>query len=653
MILATFSYQLSEVIGDEQLKKVTPAISQRIAEETGIKEWLFLGYGCCLEFFLVLDKGEEAELFWDSHLASLIPSVKVVNAFAREGRDTVQYFLTIASGIGGNIDGKRKLELLQESYTQGTEEGHIGPVLHRLFQRGILLYEKIRQETSFFRCAVERESVIREIVEKVVSPLNRITTYIIGADPALQALVEELRIGGCQKFFFGGNTNFNSEIFIEQRWKGIILAPSNSIPETSDVIILFKKSSNVNLTESLPRLLKRRKNKQLLFFDFTDDPWIHSLKKKYQNFFVYTSSEIQQVIDKNKKVQQGILDEILPWIEEEVSEFYEWYHSEQRYQFAGIIGSTPEMQRIFEMISRIARSDITVLIDGESGTGKELVARAIHQLSRRADKPFVVVNCGAIPEQLLESELFGHLRGSFTGAIADKKGLFEMANHGTIFLDEIGELPQHLQVKLLRVLQFGEIKRVGGNETIHVDTRLIAATNKNLEKMVEDGIFRSDLYYRLNVIRMTLPPLRNRRDDIPLLAEHFVKKYARKFQKEVLFFSPKALQILQHYHWPGNVRELENVIERAVALTIGTTITENDLPPHLRESFEFVTPTETTQEGSALTLKEMEKKFILETLEACNWNYDQASRRLAIGRTTLWRKLKEYNITEETSRKSE
>lgn len=255
-----------------------------------------------------------------------------------------------------------------------------------------------------------------------------------------------------------------------------------------------------------------------------------------------------------------------------------------RYSFENIIGSAPPMLRIYDMIKRIANTRSSVLITGESGTGKELIARAIHYNGALKDKPFVTINCGAIPENLMESEMFGHKKGSFTGAIADKKGLFEVANTGTIFLDEVGELPLSMQVKLLRVIQEGTFKRVGGTDDIHVDVRIISATNRNLETEVKSGHFREDLYYRLNVIQLGCPPLRERREDTPMLANYFLEKFSALLGVKVKKISNEAMELLKRYHYPGNVRELENIIERTVALEPGNVILPESLPRHLMDN---------------------------------------------------------------------
>jgi two-component system response regulator PilR (NtrC family) len=257
-----------------------------------------------------------------------------------------------------------------------------------------------------------------------------------------------------------------------------------------------------------------------------------------------------------------------------------------KYAFDNIIGGAPPMLRIYEMVKRVANTKSSVLITGESGTGKELIARAIHYNGPLKDKPFVTVNCGAIPENLMESEMFGHKKGSFTGAIADKKGLFEVANGGTIFLDELGELPLSMQVKLLRVIQEGTFKRVGGTEDVTVDVRVISATNRNLETEVKAGRFREDLYYRMNVIQIHSPPLRERKEDIPMLAGHFMDKFAAVLSTGPKRVSNEAMEVLKRYHYPGNVRELENIIERTVALEPGPLILPESLPRHLLEARE-------------------------------------------------------------------
>jgi DNA-binding NtrC family response regulator len=312
----------------------------------------------------------------------------------------------------------------------------------------------------------------------------------------------------------------------------------------------------------------------------------------------------------------------------------------ERYGLPGLIAQSPAMHGVLELVERVAPTDATLLILGESGTGKEVIAKAIHHASARAARPFVAVNCGAVPETLLESELFGFTRGAFTGAVASKRGLFEEAHGGTLLLDEIAEMPAALQVKLLRALQSGEIRRLGATQSTTIDVRVIAATNRDLAAMIADGSFREDLFYRLNVIEVTLPPLRERREDIPALAEHFIARAAGKLGRD-LRLSPEAVERLLRYPWPGNVRELENAIERAAILARGETVTPEDLPPHVAAA---ITLGPSPALPRQTTLAETERTHILTTLERFGGNHSAAAEALGIGRTTLWRKLKEYGI---------
>jgi DNA-binding NtrC family response regulator len=313
-----------------------------------------------------------------------------------------------------------------------------------------------------------------------------------------------------------------------------------------------------------------------------------------------------------------------------------------RYEFANIIGDSPAMQLVFSRMKRIMATDSTVLILGESGTGKELVAKALHFNGARKEKPFIPVNCAAIPENLLESELFGHTRGSFTGAIRDKVGKFEAANHGTIFLDEIGIMPMHLQTKLLRVLQEQEVERVGSSKQIKLDVRVISATNNNLEEEIRRGTFREDLYYRLNVIPIAIPPLRERQEDILPLVRHFIAKNCRAMNRPLMTIAPEAVEAMEQYHWPGNVRELENVIERTVALTEHDHIARHDLPRNIRDE----ALTRVTERGVDLvkTVAEIEKRMILDALALANGVKAQAAVMLNLNRTTLVEKMRRLGM---------
>lgn len=307
-----------------------------------------------------------------------------------------------------------------------------------------------------------------------------------------------------------------------------------------------------------------------------------------------------------------------------------------KYQFKNVIGRTPQMFQVYKTIAKVADTKSTVLLYGERGTGKELVARSIHYNSLRNDRPFIPVDCASLVETLIESELFGHVRGAFTGAHSAKRGLLEEADGGTLFLDEVSNLSLQMQTKLLRFLQEHEIKRVGGTESIKVDVRVIAATNQPLEPLVKSGKFREDLFDRLNVVSIILPPLRERKEDIPLLANHFLQKFSEEDKKSISHISPEAFEILLQYSWPGNVRELEHTIERAVILSIHPIILPEDLP---RKMFEEMKETEPLTLEKLLSLKEIEKRYVLQVLEETKGNKKKASEILGIDRTTLYRIL--------------
>jgi Nif-specific regulatory protein len=313
----------------------------------------------------------------------------------------------------------------------------------------------------------------------------------------------------------------------------------------------------------------------------------------------------------------------------------------ERFRPSNIVGNAKSMQIVYDLIAQVSRSDTTVLIRGESGTGKELVAHAIHFNSFRASKPFIKVNCGALPESVVESELFGHERGAFTGAIATRKGRFELAHGGTIFLDEIGDLSPTTQIKFLRVLQEKEFERVGGTQTIKTDVRVMTATNRSLEELIEQGIFRQDLYYRLNVFPIHIPPLRERKTDIPLLADHFVEKYSKANHKTIRRISTPAIDMLMTYHWPGNVRELENCMERAVLLSSDHVIHGHHLPPTLQTAEASGTIHEGTLDG---TLDNVERDLILDALKASRGNKAKAARALGISERIMGLRVKKFGI---------
>jgi DNA-binding NtrC family response regulator len=373
---------------------------------------------------------------------------------------------------------------------------------------------------------------------------------------------------------------------------------------------------------------------------------VRALKSGAQDYFAKPWDNEKLLIEIDRMISKGHLERENTQLKRALK---------QRYAFPNIIGKSDRMLRLLDQVAQVAPSRATILVSGETGTGKELIAKAIHAHSARADQMFVPVNSGSLPTELLESILFGHVKGSFTGAIANRKGLFETANRGTIFFDEIGTVSPEIQVKLLRVLQDREFMPLGSNESVRVDVRIIAATNADLRKQVEDGKFREDLYYRLNVINLNLPPLRDRKEDIPLLVDYFFTRYCRENEKflidgrSTLSFEPEAMQILMEHNWPGNVRELENVVERAVVLTTSWSVPAHVLPDHLQQASGMRISRDTngalTQDASLFEIvADFERRKIVEALEHVNYSQTEAAEALRIPLSTLNQKIKRLNI---------
>lgn len=361
----------------------------------------------------------------------------------------------------------------------------------------------------------------------------------------------------------------------------------------------------------------------------TVDEAVSALKMGIYDFITkdFRMQEIRKVVNKALETQELLLEN------QRLRQALE-----ERLASGRIIGRSPAFLKIIHQVNQIAPLKSTVLLTGESGVGKEIIAEAIHYSSSRQDKPLVKVNCGALPESLIESELFGHEKGAFTGALQQRKGRFELADGGTIFLDEVAEMPLTTQVKLLRVLQNGEFERVGGSQTLGVDIRVIAATNRDLEQAVSEGTLRKDLFYRLNVIRLDIPPLRQRVEDIPLLAQYFLNKYGAENNRLDMSFSPEALQALKSYAWPGNVRELENVVERVVALCSESTVKLENLPDEIRD---YSGAADQINIPVGASIEEIERLVILQTLKKTGGDKELAARILGIGLATLYRRLKD------------
>lgn len=402
-----------------------------------------------------------------------------------------------------------------------------------------------------------------------------------------------------------------------------------------DIIIADVRMPEMNGMEVLKAVKETRPEISMIIMTAfgSIDSAVEAMKKGAYDYITkpFKMSEISIVVQ--KALEGKRLREEVASLRKEVS---------SKYKFDNIIGKSKVMQDVFDLIRRVSGSKSTVLIYGKSGTGKELVAKAVHYNSPRKNKRFLSVNCAAIPDTLLESELFGHVRGAFTGAVVTKKGLFEESGGGTIFLDEVGNVSPSMQVKLLRVLQEREIRRVGGTDDIAIDLRLIAASNQDLEEAVKRGEYREDLFYRLNVITINLPGLRERQDDIPLLANHFLEKYGQGEKEGIQSISKEAMTLLVNYPWPGNVRELENAIERAVALGLHQEILAEDLPENIRSAKKTFAEMEILHED--ITMKELERDYIIKILKKTKGHKINAAKILGIDRRTLYRKLESYNV---------
>jgi DNA-binding NtrC family response regulator len=395
-----------------------------------------------------------------------------------------------------------------------------------------------------------------------------------------------------------------------------------------EVIMLDLKMPVMDGLEALHKLKKINPDAEILMMTAyaTVDTAIQAMKEGAFDYLTkpFDPDEVEMLIKRIVANKELVLENLL--LRRQL---------EEKNRYDEIIGKSDSMQAIYDLISRVAPTDSTVLVTGESGTGKELIARAIHGNSRRCYMPFIAVSCGALPDTLLESELFGYEKGAFTGAEQTKKGRFEMAAKGTLFLDEVGDISLKTQVDLLRVLQEKEFSRLGSHKLIKSDFRILAATNRDLQKRIKENRFREDLYYRLNVISIHMPPLRERSEDIPLLVEAFIRKYCLEMNKEHVEIKPSALKLLMDYDWPGNVRELENVIERALVIGENSVISEGDLPFSQKEL-----------KGSTVSgsLKMMEKMHITNTLNKTGWNISSAARELEIDRQTLYNKIEKYEI---------
>jgi transcriptional regulator with PAS, ATPase and Fis domain len=617
--------------GGHEIEQFYDYIQSKIQTEPDA-EFLFINSSHSREIIAVVDNIQENKEILQEFFLSFFKrknSSKLI-FHELEGPDAVKHFLQLSLGIELTV-GTQQQEFLQrtsESIKTGNAFNLIGPVINRLYQSALLLKGQIKRNgvaVDQAQLGVQIQALIQKIFRKLSSP----NLLVIGQNESTFPVIEKAFPKNLNNINFYSGESLGQQAEVKEL--------ENKIINCQIIFRLNQNYSGLFNKDSLTQIMKNRKNQPLLMVNLDSTISSESALNRIYNLYNYDISDFNNIA-----AQLHNSKNYLELIEQELKDFFSWFYSQNCFRFGNIISKSKEMESILEMIARISQTDITVLIQGESGTGKEIIAQAIHENSPRKDKPFIIVNCGALTETLLESELFGHEKGAFTGAIARKTGLFEEAHQGSIFLDEIGDTSQALQVKLLRVLQEGEIKRVGSSENIKIDVRLIAASNQNLNELVQQNKFRQDLFYRINVVNLEIPPLQNRKTDIYPLAEYFVGKYSDKMKKRIIGFTDRAKNILQIYNWPGNVRELENAIERAVALAIGNIIHTNDLPDNIRDGELIGVVKDKSQKQ--LTLKEIEEEVIQANLIANDWNYDKVAEILDIGRTTLWRKMKEYGI---------
>jgi len=608
-------------------------------------EAMFVNSSHSIEIFAVTDDEENArkklESFLLNHLG-LKKNAKDICFHLLEGPDVVRHFFQLSLGLEPFIQDPQNefIENAGKSIAIANDRGTAGHVLNRLFQTALMLVGKLeRSGLPFDYSYISKQ--INVLAQKIFGPLHSVNLMLVGFNELSNVILKSIGAESPQHLYFI-HSSFSRVAGLARLAGGQAVKPDKIDDRLAHVQVILRMNQDFAdhfSAASLQKIMSTRKNQPLLIINLDTTVVPEASLSKIYNLFIYDLTDFQH--NKTTKDGIGFAREL---IENELKQFFSWFYSKKHYRFGDIIGKSKSMEHILELIARISQTNITVLIQGESGTGKELVAKAIHENSPRRNKPFIVVNCGALPDTLLESELFGHVRGAFTGAEFQKKGLLEEADGGTLMLDEIGDTSPAFQVKLLRVLQQGEMRRLGSNEVRKIDVRIIAATNKHLDELVQKESFRKDLYYRLNVVQIDIPPLRAHPEDILLLADHFIAKYGEKIRKRVIGLDKEAEKLILNYSWPGNVRELENAIERAVALCIGHIILHEDLPPQVRN---FSNSPMTFDEKAILPLKELEKQHIARALQLFHWDYERVARELGIGRTTLWRKMKEYGIERE------
>jgi len=610
------------------------------------EEVLVIRHDKLLDIFAICpnDADLEQHIIESVREALNISKINIEKKYLRN--EALHYFFNLISGKYEKLIGETAILIkIKEEFNLAMDFDATGPIITRLYRQGIEFSQELNQSPELKKYFITRREAVIDISRKISENIGHFQVLFLAQEKEkIEPFIQAFKSSSLDKFLiFAPKFITGYEISSEL---GCTPVESDQLQHylSSDTIIIDMEKNPRQIRRFLFPVIKKNRDNLYIYFKYYVHPTFNG-DAKLPNLFIQTIDQIDDLIELHVQKRKEFFATLNKSIDKEIQKFYTWLYSDDRYIFNGIVSRDRSMQKTFELIRRIASSNINVLISGATGTGKELVAQAIHQNSSRNKGRFIAVNCSAIPETLLEAELFGYEKGSFTGAVQMKKGLVELASGGTLFLDEIGDIPHLIQIKLLRVLHEREIMRIGNPNPIKVDVRIIAATNHNLENLIEQGKFRLDLYYRVNTVQIHLPPLTQRSSDIILLTQYFIDKFNKLHGKTVNSISREVKNCLLNYSWPGNIRELENIIERAVAVALVNQITLTDLPARLQK---YRSKPATSQEQSktrASSLKEKEAAYIQELLQQENMNYSKVAQLLGIGRTTLWRKMKEYDIT--------
>jgi transcriptional regulator with PAS, ATPase and Fis domain len=640
------------------LKKTSPGLfnsnnwiiaSYRYFNKSDIEEIFIVRHHNAIDIFAVGADIKTVEISLATYFGKHLDNKVEISPESRDNDASLRYFFEILIGKNKGLPADPgMLTKIREEFNIALNEGAVGSVLIKMYRQGENIGDMLQSDPVIKKNCIARPEVLFDISEKIAGNLDRFQFIYLGSQTSgIKQIADSIKYLEIQ------NTYIFHENFAKAYQAGIELGciPLNKVQlenhlNENTIVIDFENAGKKSMNMII-QAAKNNKNLIYIYFDLINNTVGDQISYP-PNFYIQFNKQIIGLINNHIQNRKNYINSLDPLISEEIKKFYLWLYSDDRFVFSSIVSADRRMQKVFELLRRIAPSDISVLISGETGTGKELIARAIHQNSMRSQARFVAVNCSAIPDTLLEGELFGYEKGAFTGAISAKKGLIEIASGGTLFLDEIGDLPPMIQVKLLRVLQEREILPIGSTNPVKVDIRLVTATNHDIDELVEIGKFRSDLYYRVNTVQIKLPALRERSDDIPILTDYFIKRLNRSNGKQISKISADVYKRFISYDWPGNIRELENIIERAFAVSIGEEITVTDLPTRM-QSYPATKP---RIEGQKISLdgslKQNEAERIRDLIIHKKLNLTKTAKILGIGRTTLWRKMREFGISRDS-----